>query len=98
MIANTKANIASSVVLTGLVRTILGYREGSLMIFYSRAKVWTAYHICIGIVCASLPISGPLVQRAKSLCCSRKKKEVNFSYPLRPNAKSVQTPEVALVL
>ncbi|KAI1487772.1 hypothetical protein F5X96DRAFT_686493 [Biscogniauxia mediterranea] len=50
-------------IITGLVRVVLGYPVGSRVPSYSNTEVWTSVHAGMAIVCASLPIFGPLVKR-----------------------------------
>ncbi|KAI3316618.1 hypothetical protein HD806DRAFT_542042 [Xylariaceae sp. AK1471] len=51
------------VVITGLVKVILGYPPGSRVPSYSNIEVWTTLHIGIAIVCSNLPILNPLLDR-----------------------------------
>ncbi|KAI1501875.1 hypothetical protein F5X99DRAFT_381318 [Biscogniauxia marginata] len=51
------------VIVTGLVRVILGYPSGSRVLSYSNTEVWTSVHAGMAIVCASLPIFRPLIRR-----------------------------------
>ena len=57
---------STSVIVTGMVKTILGYVPGQWDPSYARTEVWTTVHTCIAIVCANLPILMPLIQRMKS--------------------------------
>lgn len=52
-----------STIITGLVRVILGYPQGSRVPSYSNTEVWTVVHAGMSIVCASLPILRPLLKR-----------------------------------
>ena len=51
-------------IITGLVKVILGYAADSRVPSYSRTEVWTTVHAGMAIVCACLPIFKPLVNRA----------------------------------
>ena len=55
--------LGAFVVVTGLVKTILGYVPGGRVPSYSRTEVWTTVHTGIAIVCACLPIFKPLLNR-----------------------------------
>lgn len=57
------ADILSSIIITGLVRVVLGYPKGKRVPSYSNAEVWTTVHAGMSIVCASLPIFRPLAGR-----------------------------------
>ena len=52
-----------SVIITGIVRAVLGYVPGQRLPSYSRSEVWTVVHAGMSLVCASLPIFKPLVDR-----------------------------------
>ena len=54
---------SSSVIITGLVKVILGYVPGSRIPSYSRTEVWTTVHAGMAIVCACLPVLKPLLNR-----------------------------------
>ncbi|KAH6706285.1 hypothetical protein BKA61DRAFT_580541 [Leptodontidium sp. MPI-SDFR-AT-0119] len=62
------------VIVTGLVRVILGYRPGSQNVAFARAELWSAVHIGIAIVCACLPTLRPLIKRASTTAASLKRK------------------------
>ncbi|KAI1203025.1 hypothetical protein F5X97DRAFT_342927 [Nemania serpens] len=51
------------VVITGVVKVVLGYPPGSRVPSYSNTEVWTTVHTGIAIVCSSLPFFHPLVDR-----------------------------------
>ncbi|MCJ1325120.1 hypothetical protein MMC10_001782 [Thelotrema lepadinum] len=51
------------VVITGLVKVVLGYVPGEREPSFSRTEVWTTVHTSVAIICASLPIYKPLVTR-----------------------------------
>ncbi|KAI0874625.1 hypothetical protein GGS24DRAFT_489834 [Hypoxylon argillaceum] len=51
------------VVITGIVKVVLGYPPGSRVPSYSNTELWTTVHTAIAIVCASLPILNPLLDR-----------------------------------
>jgi len=55
-----------SVIITGVVRVILGYPPGSRVPSYHNTEVWATVHTGMAIVCASLPIFKPLVRRIRS--------------------------------
>lgn len=57
------ANQIPSIVITGLVRVVLGFKKNSRVPSYSNTEVWTTVHAGMSIVCASLPIFKPLVRR-----------------------------------
>ncbi|KAK3380964.1 hypothetical protein B0H63DRAFT_194916 [Podospora didyma] len=54
------------VIITGLVKVILGYPPGSRVPSYHNTEVWTTVHTGMAIVCASLPIFKPLLWRIRS--------------------------------
>ncbi|KAI0193649.1 hypothetical protein EV127DRAFT_423819 [Xylaria flabelliformis] len=54
--------LGSFVIATGLVRVIVGYAPGSQRPS-SSAELWTVVHSGVGVICASLPIFNPLLQR-----------------------------------
>lgn len=56
-------NKLPSVIITGLVKVILGYPKGNRVPSYSNTEVWTSVHAGMAIVCASLPTFKPLVNR-----------------------------------
>ncbi|KAI0903109.1 hypothetical protein F4823DRAFT_629668 [Ustulina deusta] len=49
------------VVITGIIKVVLGYPQGSRVPSYSNTEVWTTVHTGIAIVCSSLPILNPLL-------------------------------------
>ncbi|MCJ1239011.1 hypothetical protein MMC14_007004 [Varicellaria rhodocarpa] len=51
------------VIITGLIKVILGYVPGSRVPSYSRTELWTTIHAGMAIVCACLPIFKPLLTR-----------------------------------
>lgn len=53
----------NSVIVMGLIKTILGYVPGSREPSYSRTEVWTAVHAGMAVICASLPVLRPLATR-----------------------------------
>ncbi|KAI1378135.1 hypothetical protein F4677DRAFT_414503 [Hypoxylon crocopeplum] len=55
--------LGAFVIVTGLVKVILGYPPGSRVPSYSNTEVWASVHAGMAIVCASLPIFRPLIQR-----------------------------------
>ncbi|TVY85658.1 Satratoxin biosynthesis SC1 cluster protein, partial [Lachnellula willkommii] len=52
------------VIVTGLIRVVLGYKPGSQNVAFPKAELWSAVHIGIAIVCACLPTLRPLLNRA----------------------------------
>ncbi|TVY37562.1 Satratoxin biosynthesis SC1 cluster protein [Lachnellula occidentalis] len=52
------------VIVTGLLRVVLGYKPGSQNVAFPKAELWSAVHIGIAIVCACLPTLRPLLNRA----------------------------------
>ncbi|KAI0433799.1 hypothetical protein F5Y09DRAFT_338395 [Xylaria sp. FL1042] len=54
--------LGSFVIATGLVRVIVGYAPGSQRPS-SSAELWTVVHSGVGVICGSLPIFNPLLQR-----------------------------------
>ncbi|KAM3076677.1 hypothetical protein ACMFMG_007482 [Clarireedia jacksonii] len=50
-----------SVIVTGIVRVILGYAPGSQNVDFSKAELWSAVHVGMAIVCACLPSFRPLL-------------------------------------
>ncbi|KAI8633137.1 hypothetical protein F5Y19DRAFT_471396 [Xylariaceae sp. FL1651] len=54
--------LGSFVIATGLVRVVVGYAPGSQRPS-SSAELWTVVHSGVGVICASLPIFNPLLQR-----------------------------------
>ncbi|KUJ17243.1 uncharacterized protein LY89DRAFT_547040, partial [Mollisia scopiformis] len=61
------------VIVTGLVRVILGYRPGSQNVAFARAELWSAVHTGTAIVCACLPTLRPLIKRASIIASSLKR-------------------------
>jgi hypothetical protein len=59
----TDADSLSSIIITGLIKVILGYPKGNRVPSYSNTEVWTTVHAGMSIVCASLPIFKPLAKR-----------------------------------
>jgi hypothetical protein len=53
----------SSVVITGVVKVVLGYPPNSRVPSYSNTEVWATVHTGIAIVCSSLPVLQPFVDR-----------------------------------
>ena len=52
-----------SAVITGLVRTITGYRPGSYEPDFSNAVLWTDLHLGMSFVCACLPVASATLAR-----------------------------------
>ncbi|KAI0108796.1 hypothetical protein F4776DRAFT_657370 [Hypoxylon sp. NC0597] len=55
--------LGSFVIITGIIKTTLGYQPGRRVPSYSRTEVWAAVHICMATICACLPIFKPLINR-----------------------------------
>ncbi|KAI0006306.1 hypothetical protein F4779DRAFT_633091 [Xylariaceae sp. FL0662B] len=55
--------LGAFVIVTGIVKVILGYIPGSRVPSYIRTEVWTTVHVGMGIVCACLPVCWPLISR-----------------------------------
>ncbi|XDG05540.1 hypothetical protein ABKA04_005155 [Annulohypoxylon sp. FPYF3050] len=59
--------LGSFVIITGIVKVILGYDPPSRSPSFSKTEIWAAIHVCMAIICACLPIFRPLIHRvAKS--------------------------------
>ncbi|OTA90924.1 hypothetical protein M434DRAFT_33153 [Hypoxylon sp. CO27-5] len=80
--------LGSFVIITGIIKTTLGYQPGRRVPSYSRTEVWAAVHICMATICACLPIFKPLIRRiskssfitrAYSLLSSRQRTETHQS-------------------
>ncbi|KAI1412934.1 hypothetical protein F5Y13DRAFT_189735 [Hypoxylon sp. FL1857] len=54
-------------IITGIIKVALGYSPGSRVPSISNSEVWAALHVGMAIVCASLPIFKPLVNRISGL-------------------------------
>lgn len=61
--ARLLTNVADSVIVTGLVKIILGYVPGQRNPSFARTEVWTVVHAGTAIICASLPIFRPSTLR-----------------------------------
>ncbi|KAA8571276.1 hypothetical protein EYC84_000603 [Monilinia fructicola] len=55
--------LGSFVVITGVVRVVLGYAPGSQNVDFPRAELWSTVHVGMAIVCACLPNFRPLLNR-----------------------------------
>ncbi|QSZ34446.1 hypothetical protein DSL72_006038 [Monilinia vaccinii-corymbosi] len=55
--------LGSFVVVTGVVRVVLGYAPGSQNVDFPRAELWSTVHVGMAIVCACLPNLRPLLNR-----------------------------------
>ncbi|KAF7947983.1 hypothetical protein EAE96_009052 [Botrytis aclada] len=55
--------LGSFVIVTGVVRVVLGYAPGSQNVDFPRAELWSAVHVGMAIVCACLPNFRPLLNR-----------------------------------
>ena len=60
-----------SIIITGLVKVILGYPKNSRVPSYSNTEIWTTVHAGMSIVCASLPIFRPLLKAFRSFIMSK---------------------------
>lgn len=49
-----------SVIITGIIRVIYGYKPGSRVPSYSKTELWSAIHIGTAMICACLPTLRPL--------------------------------------
>ncbi|KAI0890990.1 hypothetical protein F4806DRAFT_484243 [Annulohypoxylon nitens] len=59
--------LGSFVIITGIVKVILGYDPPSRSPSFSQTEIWAAIHVCMATICACLPIFRPLIHRvAKS--------------------------------
>lgn len=58
---DSRTNQVPSVIITGLVRVVLGYKPGSQNVAFSRAELWSAVHVGIAVVCACLPVLRPFL-------------------------------------
>ncbi|KAF4621882.1 hypothetical protein G7Y89_g14465 [Cudoniella acicularis] len=70
VVTSIKVSILLIVIVTGIVRVILGYAPGSQNVAFTRAELWSAVHINIAIVCACLPTLRPLLTRALAVVSS----------------------------
>jgi hypothetical protein len=59
-----------SVIITGLLRVIYGYKPGSQNVAFSKAELWSGVHVGIAIVCACLPTLRPLFFRTAASASS----------------------------
>ncbi|KAI1398179.1 hypothetical protein F4819DRAFT_502537 [Hypoxylon fuscum] len=55
--------LGAFVIVTGVVKVYLAYIPGRRALSYANAEVWAALHSSMAILCASLPIFRPLVNR-----------------------------------
>jgi hypothetical protein len=94
----TYADDIDSTVLTGIVRLILGKPGGSKVPSCAAVEVWSIVHICMGIICASLPLLRPMVKRVRAIFSFKKEKEGGFACLPSSTAESIEKPEVALVV
>ncbi|KAI0602625.1 hypothetical protein F4775DRAFT_534787 [Biscogniauxia sp. FL1348] len=74
------------VIITGIVKVVIGYNKSGGSPTYSNTVIWATIHAAMAIVCASLPIFPPLVRRmAKSIFITKiaslfpRKKESEFA-------------------
>ena len=52
-----------SVIITGLLKVILGYAPGAREPNYDNTEIWTVVHTGMAIICGDLPVFKPLVTR-----------------------------------
>ncbi|TVY73498.1 Satratoxin biosynthesis SC1 cluster protein [Lachnellula suecica] len=60
------------VVVTGVVRVVVGYKPGSQNVAFAKAELWSSVHIGIAIVCACLPTLRPFLTHATASMSSIK--------------------------
>ncbi|KAI2466956.1 hypothetical protein F4781DRAFT_333180 [Annulohypoxylon bovei var. microspora] len=59
--------LGSFVIITGIIKVILGYDPPRRSPSFSQTEIWAAIHTCMATICACLPIFRPLIHRvAKS--------------------------------
>ncbi|KAI0158964.1 hypothetical protein BJ166DRAFT_593174 [Pestalotiopsis sp. NC0098] len=83
------------VLFSGVAKVILSYQPDSREPNFSRAALWTAVHLYLGIACANLPPSWPLVHCAARLGTDSWAKLTSISAHLSRNKgtnKSQSTP------
>lgn len=85
----------SSVIITGLIKVILGYVPGEREPSFSRTEVWTTVHTGMAIVCASLPLYKPLITRVSNSAYATKLMasfhKPNWSWPTSWRSRSGST-------
>ena len=87
----------SSVIITGIIRVIYGYKPGSRVPSYSKAELWSTVHVGMAMVCACLPTLRPLIFRSSSSATSSRRRR--YTYGLRkwygksePSSNSTEGP------
>ncbi|KAI1089247.1 hypothetical protein F5B19DRAFT_485345 [Rostrohypoxylon terebratum] len=55
--------LGSFVIITGIIKVILGYDPPSRSPSFSQTEIWAAIHTCMATICACLPIFRPLIHR-----------------------------------
>ena len=71
-----------SVIITGALRVVYGYKPGSQNVAFSKAELWSIIHVGIAIVCACLPTLRPLfIRTASSVPSSWQRRHFNVSDP-----------------
>ncbi|KAI1453646.1 hypothetical protein F4805DRAFT_461551 [Annulohypoxylon moriforme] len=55
--------LGSFVIITGIVKVILGYDPPKRTPSFSQTEIWAAIHTCMATICACLPIFRPLIHR-----------------------------------
>ncbi|KAI0197844.1 hypothetical protein F4808DRAFT_463381 [Astrocystis sublimbata] len=58
-------------VASGVAKIYLSYIPNSREISFNRTQLWTAVHICTGIICANVPVLWPLVVQLRDWSPSR---------------------------
>ena len=91
---NERLLMAHSVVISGLVKIILGYVSGERIPSFSKSEVWTVVHVALAIVCASLPLYRPLVTRvSQSILVTRLETTLLGDKLLKPSRFRLGYPE-----
>ena len=61
-----------SVLITGVLRVIYGYKPGSTNISFEKGEMWSAVHVGTAVICACLPTLRPLFMiGARAILCNR---------------------------
>ncbi|KAI1407959.1 hypothetical protein F5Y13DRAFT_115429 [Hypoxylon sp. FL1857] len=55
--------LGSLVIITGIVKVVLGYNPNGRTPFFGQTEIWGAIHVCIATLSACLPILKPLITR-----------------------------------
>lgn len=83
------------VIITGLVKVILGYSPGQQVPSYASTEVWTSVHTGMAIVCSNLPIFKPLINRISR---SRFVTKISNVLPLRRSAENLRSSPNRMIL